>query len=101
MRVAWFALESSGAPVRPHQTGDWVTRAIARLLRANLVVVDDIGMLRVGADAAEGFYWLVDAAHQRRSVAVASNLHPAGGTSSCRRLWRRRPWTGSYTTRTS
>jgi DNA replication protein DnaC len=32
----------------------------------------------VGHDAAEGFYRLVDAAYERRSVAVSSNLHPAG-----------------------
>jgi DNA replication protein DnaC len=78
MRVAWFSLEALGALVRRHRTDDSVTRAIARLLRANLVVVDDIGMLPVGQDAAEGFYRLVDAAYERRSVAVASNLHPAG-----------------------
>ena len=78
MRVAWFSLESLGALVRRHRTDDSVNRAIARLLRANLVVVDDIGMLPVGQDAAEGFYRLVDAAYERRSVAVASNLHPAG-----------------------
>ena len=29
-------------------------------------------------DAAEGLYRLVDAAYERRSVAVSSNLHPAG-----------------------
>jgi len=34
--------------------------------------------LAVGADAAEGLYRLVDAAYERRSVAVSSNLHPSG-----------------------
>jgi hypothetical protein len=34
-------------------------------------------MLPVGPDAAEGFYRLVDAAYERRSLAVSSNLHPA------------------------
>ena len=29
-------------------------------------------------DAAEGFYRLVDAAYERRSLAVSSNLHPSG-----------------------
>ena len=42
------------------------------------MVVDDIGLLPVGPDAAEGLYRLVDAAYERRSVAVSSNLHPAG-----------------------
>src|SRR5439155_26315772 len=54
-----------------------VSKAIARVLRADLVVVDDIGLLPVAADAAEGLYRLIDAASEKRSVAVSSNLHPA------------------------
>jgi DNA replication protein DnaC len=42
------------------------------------VIVDDIGLLPVSADAAEGFYRLVDAAYERKSLAVSSNLHPSG-----------------------
>ena len=41
-------------------------------------MVDDIGLLPVGPDAAEGLYRLVDAAYEKRSVAVSSNLHPSG-----------------------
>ena len=55
-----------------------MTRAIARILRAELVLIDDIGLLAVNADAAEGLYRLIDAAYERRSVAVSSNLHPSG-----------------------
>jgi hypothetical protein len=36
-----------------------------------------IGLLPVGPDAAEGLYRLVDAAYEKRSVAVSSNLHPS------------------------
>jgi DNA replication protein DnaC len=43
-----------------------------------LIVVDDIGLLPVSSEAAEGFYRLVDAAYERRSLAVSSNLHPSG-----------------------
>jgi DNA replication protein DnaC len=77
-KVAWFSLEALGALVRRHRADDSVTKAVARILRADLVVVDDIGLLPVGPDAAEGLYRLVDAAYERRSVAVSSNLHPAG-----------------------
>jgi DNA replication protein DnaC len=49
--------------------------------------VDDIGLLPVGPDAAEGLYRLVDAAYERRSVAVSSNLPPDDSTSSCRKPW--------------
>jgi DNA replication protein DnaC len=76
-RVAWFSLEGLGVLVRRHRADDTVTRAITRILRADLVVVDDIGLLGVGPDAAEGLYRLVDAAYERRSVAVSSNLHPS------------------------
>ena len=77
-RVAWFSLEGLGALVRRHRADDSMTRAIARILRADLVVVDDIGLLPVNVDAAEGLYRLVDAAYEKRSVAVSSNLHPSG-----------------------
>jgi DNA replication protein DnaC len=77
-RVAWFSLESLGVLVRRHRADDSVTKAIARILRADLVQIDDIGLLAVSADAAEGLYRLIDAAYERRSVAVSSNLHPSG-----------------------
>jgi DNA replication protein DnaC len=48
------------------------------VLRSDLVVVDDIGLLPITSDAAEGLYRLVDAAYERRSVTISSNLHPSG-----------------------
>ncbi|MDQ3575069.1 MAG: ATP-binding protein [Actinomycetota bacterium] len=77
-RVAWFSLESLGVLLRRHRPDDSLTRAMPRVLRADLVVVDDIGLLPVSPDAAEGLYRLVDAAYERRSVALSSNLHPSG-----------------------
>ena len=78
LHVAWFTLEGLGVLVRRHRADDTVSKAVTRVLRADLVVVDDIGLLPVGPDAAEGLYRLVDAAYEKRSVAVSSNLHPAG-----------------------
>lgn len=78
MKVSWFSLESLGEMVRRCRADDSVTRVIGRIIRADLVAVDDIGLLPVSTDAAEGLYRLVDAAYERRSVAISSNLHPAG-----------------------
>jgi len=78
LKVAWFTLEDLGVLLRRHRADDTVTKAIARVLRADLVIVDDIGLLPVAADAAEGLYRLVDAAYEKRSVAISSNLHPSG-----------------------
>ena len=77
LKVAWFTLEDLGVLLRRHRADDTVTKAIARVLRADLVVVDDIGLLPVAQDAAEGLYRLVDAAYEKRSIAITSNLHPA------------------------
>jgi DNA replication protein DnaC len=77
LKVAWFTLEDLGVLLRRHRADDTMSKAIARVLRADLVVVDDIGLLPVSQDAAEGLYRLVDAAYEKRSVAVSSNLHPA------------------------
>jgi len=78
LKVAWFRLEDLGQLIRAHRTDDSVTRAVTRVLRADLVVIDDIGLLPVGTDAAEGLYRVVDAAYEKRSIAISSNLHPAG-----------------------
>jgi DNA replication protein DnaC len=80
MKVSWFSLESLGALVRRYRADDSVAKAIARVVcRVELIVVDEIGLLPVGSDTAEGFYRLLDAAYEeKRSLAVSSNLHPAG-----------------------
>jgi DNA replication protein DnaC len=78
MTVAWFTIEDLGVLVRRHRADDSITRALARLIRTDLIIIDDIGLLPVSPDAAEGFYRLVDAAYERRALAVSSNLHPSG-----------------------
>jgi DNA replication protein DnaC len=78
LKVSWFTLEDLGVLLRRHRADDTVTKAIAKILRADLIVVDDIGLLPVATDAAEGLYRLVDAAYEKRAIAISSNLHPAG-----------------------
>jgi DNA replication protein DnaC len=75
--VVWFSIEDLGALVRRHRIDDTITKAFAPLQRADLVIVDDIGLLPVSTDAAEGLYRLVDTAYERRSLAISSNLHPS------------------------
>ena len=77
-KVAWHTLESLAALVRRHRADDSVAKAIDRLIRADLAIVDDVGMLPVAADAAEALFRVVDAAYERRSLALTSNIHPSG-----------------------
>ena len=78
MRVAWFSLESLTQTINRAKVDASLSRTVARICWADLIVIDDIGMLPSGQEAAEAFYRVVDAAYERRSVAVTSNLHPAG-----------------------
>ena len=78
LRVAWFTLETLTTAVGKAKVDGSVARTISRICGCDLVVVDDIGMLPAGQDAAEAFYRIVDAAYERRSIAVTSNIHPSG-----------------------
>jgi DNA replication protein DnaC len=78
LNVSWFSIEDLGTLVRRHRVDDSIAKAFAPILRSQLVIVDDIGLLPVSPDAAEGLYRLVDAAYEQRSVAISSNLHPSG-----------------------
>lgn len=78
MRVAWFTLESLTATLGKAAVDGSVARAVARITRADLIVIDDIGMLPAGQAAAEALYRVIDAAYERRSVAITSNIHPSG-----------------------
>jgi DNA replication protein DnaC len=78
MRVAWFTLESLTLTIGRAKIDASINRVVARICRSELIVIDDIGQLPAGQDAAEAFYRVVDAAYERRSVAVTSNLHPSG-----------------------
>ena len=76
--VAWHTLDSLAALLRRHRADDSVGKAIGKLTRADLIVVDDVGLLPVPPDAAEALFRVVDAAYERRSIALTSNLHPSG-----------------------
>jgi len=78
LRVAWFTLETLATAIGRAKADGSIARTVARICRCDLITVDDIGMLPVGQDAAEAFYRIVDAAYERRSIAVTSNIHPSG-----------------------
>jgi hypothetical protein len=41
-------------------------------------VIDDVGLLPVSTDAAEALFRVIDAAYEKRSIAISSNIHPSG-----------------------
>lgn len=78
MNVAFFSVEDVGALIRRHRIDDSITKALSPITKANLVIIDDLGMLPISPDAQEGLYRIIDSAYERRSLLVSSNLHPSG-----------------------
>jgi DNA replication protein DnaC len=76
--VAWHTLDTLAQLFRRHRADDTVHKAVAKLTRADLILIDDVGMLPVSTEAAEALFRVVDAAYERRSIAISSNIHPSG-----------------------
>lgn len=76
--VSWFSLEALGVLIGRHRADGCTRRAIRKILLADVIVRNDMGLLPVSAETAEALYRVVDAAYEKRSIALSSNLHPAG-----------------------
>jgi DNA replication protein DnaC len=76
--VAWHTPETLAALLRRHRADDSITKAISKLIRSDLILIDDVGLLPVSPDAAEALFRVVDAAYEKRSIALSSNIHPSG-----------------------
>src|SRR5215218_5324087 len=74
--VHWFSLETLGTLIHRHRADDSMTRAIRKIMRADLICIDDIGLLPVSTDTAEALYRVVDAAYEKRSIALSSEPSP-------------------------
>ena len=70
--VSWFSLEDLGALLHRHRADGTVARAVRRLMHAELIIIDDIGLLPVPSDTAEALYRVVGAAYEQRSLALHS-----------------------------
>jgi hypothetical protein len=79
--VLWFSLEQLGGIVRRHNANDTIARAIKRIMRADPIVIDDIGQLPVATETAEALYRVIG------SAAVTSRLIASLGP-------RQREWRG-------
>jgi DNA replication protein DnaC len=76
--VAWHTLETLAQLLHRHRADDSVNKAVGKLIRSDLIIIDDVGLLPVSTDAAEALFRVVDAAYEKRSIAISSNIHPSG-----------------------
>ena len=76
-KASWFSLEELGRLIKRSRADDSAIRAVNKILKVDLIVIDDIGLLPIDEETAEGFYRVIDAAYEKRSIALSSNLHPS------------------------
>jgi DNA replication protein DnaC len=76
--VTWHTLETLAQLFRRHRADDSINKAIGKLTRSDLIIVDDVGLLPISPDTAEALIRVVDAAYEKRSIAISSNIHPSG-----------------------
>lgn len=73
----WFTLASLEATVNSYRVDFKVEKKIAQLAKASLIIIDDIGLLPISDQAAEGLYRLVEACYEKTSIALSGNIHPS------------------------
>lgn len=76
-RAAWLTIDRLDDLVAAHQIDHTLEKRILRLTKVDLVVIDDIGLLPISENAAQGLYRIVEACYERTSLAITTNLHPA------------------------
>jgi hypothetical protein len=99
--VSWFSLEALGALIRRYRADDSAARAIRRIMRADVIIIDDIGVLPVTTETAEALYRVVDAAYEPAPSPCPRTSTRQGSTSSCPKPSPTPPSTASCTTPTS
>jgi len=83
LRAAWFTLKTLTATIAKAKGRRVHCPHRHPICHSGLIVVDDIGMLPAGQDAAEAFYRITGAACERRSAAVTSNIQPLVSGRGC------------------
>ena len=66
------------ALLRRHRADDSINKAITKLIRSDLILVDDVGLLPGLRRRRRRPVPRVDAAYEKRSIAISSNIHPSG-----------------------
>lgn len=76
------SLETLGALINRQRVDDSTSRAIKTIMRADLICIDDIGLLPATTSIAEAPYRVVDAAYEKGSIVFSSNLQFQIGSTS-------------------
>ena len=76
MWIIWNTLETLGDQLAQAKLDGTVTRTIAKICRADIIVIDDIGVLPVEPIQAEAFYRIIDTAYRANTTLYDAQVRP-------------------------
>ena len=72
-RVAWYTPEALCSYVDLAKSTDTMANSMLKLMRLDLIVVDDLGILPMDSNGSESLYRAVNACYEKTSMIVTSN----------------------------
>lgn len=73
----WLTLPILEETLNAYRIDYKIEKKINQLAKASLIIIDDIGLLPISDQAAEGLYRLVEACYEKTSIALSGNIHPS------------------------
>ena len=76
-KAKWMTMTNISEMVTSYQIDNTLSKQVIRLVNTDLLIIDDIGLLPVTDAGAQGLYRIIEAAYEKTSIALSSNIHPA------------------------
>ena len=76
-KAKWMTMTNISEMVTSYQIDNTLSKQVKRLVNTDLLIIDDIGLLPVSDAGAQGLYRIIEAAYEKTSIALSSNIHPA------------------------
>ena len=76
-KAKWMTMTNISEMVTSYQIDNTLSKQVKRLVNTDLRIIDDIGLLPVTDAGAQGLYRIIEAAYEKTSIALSSNIHPA------------------------
>ena len=76
-KAKWMTMTNISEMVTSYQIDNTLSKQVKRLVNTDLLIIDDIGLLPVTDAGADGLFRIIEAAYEKTSIALSSNIHPA------------------------
>ena len=76
-KAKWMTMTNISEMVTSYQIDNTLSKQVKRIVNTDLLIIDDIGLLPVTDAGAQGLYRIIEAAYEKTSIALSSNIHPA------------------------